>query len=183
MGKSGKGVSRRDFLAFWRRPSAPPAPSLPIRLRPPGALPELAFVDTCQRCGRCVAACPAEAIRPLGAAWGTAGGTPAIDARQTPCVVCSGLDCTHVCPTGALRPLAAAAEIAMGTAVLDERCLTYRGEACDACLKSCPLPGAIWFGPEGRAQVDVSRCVGCGLCEHVCPMEPTAIRVVPRLAS
>ena len=28
--------------------------------------------------------------------------------------------------------------------------------------------------------VDETKCVGCGLCEHVCPTEPASIRVVPR---
>ncbi|MGC4032478.1 MAG: 4Fe-4S binding protein [Tepidisphaeraceae bacterium] len=32
-------------------------------LRPPGALPEKQFLDTCSRCGECVKVCPAEAIR------------------------------------------------------------------------------------------------------------------------
>ena len=38
-----------------------------VPLRPPGALPENDFLATCIRCGRCVDACPANAL--LGAEW------------------------------------------------------------------------------------------------------------------
>ena len=31
-----------------------------------------------------------------------------------------------------------------------------------------------------RARVAEEHCVGCGLCEHFCPTEPTSIRVLPR---
>ncbi len=33
------------------------------RFRPPGALPEAAFLSRCARCGRCVAACPTQLLR------------------------------------------------------------------------------------------------------------------------
>src|SRR5438105_3658642 len=32
-------------------------------LRPPGALAEQEFLDTCSRCGTCVSVCPAQAIK------------------------------------------------------------------------------------------------------------------------
>ena len=38
-------------------------------LRPPGALPERQFLETCYRCGNCMDVCPARCIRP-GAAVG-----------------------------------------------------------------------------------------------------------------
>src|SRR6476646_8396579 len=44
------------------RPTRPPPPSGPW-LRPPGALIERDFRDTCSRCGTCVAVCPAHAIK------------------------------------------------------------------------------------------------------------------------
>src|SRR5438046_5020233 len=42
--------------------STPRRLPLDIWLRPPGALPEQQFRETCSRCGDCVRACPASAI-------------------------------------------------------------------------------------------------------------------------
>jgi ferredoxin-type protein NapG len=189
MSKDGKGVSRRELLTFWRRPlkelseTVIPVPpeKRPPPLRPPGMMHELMLVNTCTKCGLCVQECPAHAIKPLGADWGKAAGTPYIDARKQPCVLCTGLRCTHVCPSGALIPVYVNRDVVMGTAVVDEqRCLTWTGQACDKCMKQCPAPGAIVAGDDGRIRIDADTCVGCGLCEHVCPTEPQSIRVAPR---
>jgi MauM/NapG family ferredoxin protein len=173
---SPRPVSRRQLFTFWRRPPDPPA-----YLRPPGALDEQDLLSTCERCGRCVEACPRHAIVPLGDEAGAAAGTPVIRPRRAPCVVCHGIECTHVCPTGALRPLTDVLAIRMGTAVLEEaRCLAHRGEACARCVEACPIPGALLRRPGDGPEVVADRCVGCGLCEHVCPAAPVAIRVAPR---
>jgi ferredoxin-type protein NapG len=195
MSKDGKdkGVSRRELLTFWRRPleqavrvtRPPPRPSPPsLRpppLRPPGMLHELLLVKHCSHCNLCVEACPADAIFSLDASWGAAAGTPAIDARKSPCVLCTGLKCTQVCPSGALLPLFNNQDVDMGTAIVDAAtCLTHRGQACNECSEHCPMPGALNFDGEGKLQVDSAHCVGCGLCERFCPTEPTSIRVQPR---
>jgi ferredoxin-type protein NapG len=189
--KDGKGVSRRQLLTFWRRPleelaKPPPEPLKPPKprpapLRPPGTLHEFMLVNHCTHCGKCVEACPADAIFPLAAEYGVAAGTPAIDARKQPCVVCSGLKCTHVCPSGALLPLTSEREITMGTARLDSAtCLTWLGQECTACLGSCPIPQTLTLDDAGHLQIDAGRCIGCGLCERICPTEPQSIRVIPR---
>lgn len=187
MSKDGKGVSRRELLTFWRRPleelkkPPPKVAERPPPLRPPGMMHELMLVNSCIRCGKCVEECPADAIKPLGADWGAAAGTPYVDARLRPCVLCTGLKCTHVCPSGALIPVYVNRDVMMGTAVLDEnRCVAHHGQACDKCFKQCPMPGAIRIETDGKVFVDAEKCVGCGLCEHVCPTEPQSIRVVPR---
>lgn len=192
-GKDPKGVSRRELLTFWRKPlesavktmkpaAAPEAPAYrPPPLRPPGMLHELLLAKHCLRCGKCVEACPADAIFPLGAEWGAAAGTPAIDARKQPCVLCTGLKCSHACPSGALLPVYANGDVAMGKAIVDEaRCITYGGQACTACKEHCPMEGALVFDEAGKLRVVDEKCTGCGLCEHYCPTEPQAIRVRPR---
>jgi MauM/NapG family ferredoxin protein len=197
-------LSRRDLLTFWKRrtqPEAEPPPATPIAaapqapaiaatppaplenlspLRPPGALAEPDFLDTCRRCGRCVEACPATAIRP------EPDGTPAIEARRSPCVVCDELACTHACPSGALRPLADRLQIRMGTAeVVRSWCIAWRGAPCRACVDLCPIPGALKLVRGERVyvpEVDAAVCIGCGICERYCPTKPAAIRVVPARA-
>jgi MauM/NapG family ferredoxin protein len=189
--KDPKGVSRRELLTFWRKPleelsrkpaPAPPPALRPPPLRPPGMMHELMLVNSCIKCGKCVEICPADAIHPLGPGWGDkATGTPFIDARQQPCVLCNELKCTHVCPSGALIPVFQNRDVTMGTAVLDAmRCVAHHGQACDVCFKACPIPGAIVIDSDRRVSVADSLCVGCGLCEHVCPTEPASVRVVPR---
>jgi NAD-dependent dihydropyrimidine dehydrogenase PreA subunit len=32
---------------------------------------------------------------------------------------------------------------------------------------------------ELRPVVNEKKCVGCGVCEHVCPADPAAISVIP----
>lgn len=192
--KDRKGVSRRELLTFWRKPLEQavrvtrPPPPLPARppqrpapLRPPGMLHELLLVKHCQHCNLCVQACPADAIFPLDVSWNDKAGTPAIDARKQPCVLCSGLKCTQVCPSGALLLVTNNNDVRMGTAVVDvTTCVTHHGQSCDACKDVCPQSGALVFGDDGKLRVEASRCAGCGLCERACPTEPQSIRVQPR---
>jgi MauM/NapG family ferredoxin protein len=182
------GVSRRDLFTFWRReapaepaPAPAPPPALPAYdpLRPPGAIAEDLFVDRCTRCGKCVAVCPRQAITPLDPSFGRATGTPGITARHAPCVVCEGLQCTQVCPSGALLRVAVF-DVQMGTAILDEeRCVTFHGESCRACVDACPVPGALVADEDGHPRVEPARCIGCGVCENVCPTETASIVVEP----
>jgi ferredoxin-type protein NapG len=196
MAKDPKGISRRELLSFWRKPlkelsesqkpSPPPLQTTPVAdrpppLRPPGMMHELMLVQACIRCGKCVEVCPADAIKQLDESWGVKAGTPWINARQQPCVLCDGIKCSHVCPSGALVPTYVANDVTMGTAVLDEkRCLPWQGTACNACIAACPRPGALTADAAGKISVVAALCTGCGVCEHVCPTDPASIHVVPR---
>jgi MauM/NapG family ferredoxin protein len=176
-----RDISRRELFGLLRRGEKheqKPSPSpLRVWLRPPGAVAEDAFADTCERCGKCIDICPRECIFPLGAV-GPNRGTPAILARHAPCVLCEGLLCTTVCPTGALQKVARPQDVRMGLAVVIERtCVTFHGQSCDACHAACPVPGALrlsWAQPE----VDPDKCTGCGLCEFNCPTTPASIVVL-----
>lgn len=63
----------------------------------------------------------------------------------------------------------------------------YDVAECDLCVRECPIKGAIsietTFAPDGskRKQPVVHEpCVGCGVCEMICPVEPAAIVIEPR---
>lgn len=55
---------------------------------------------------------------------------------------------------------------------------------CDLCVRACPIKGAISmetvFSPDGskhKSPVVHEPCVGCGVCEMICPVEPTCITI------
>lgn len=151
------------------------------RLRPPGAIDEATFLDTCFRCDQCAKACPADAILLLGRDAGNAAGTPVIDPDRAPCVVCDGLQCTQVCESGALVELTDPRRIRMGVAeVYEPLCLRTHGESCTVCVERCPMgTDALRFEGDGPPIVYSSGCVGCGVCQNVCPTTPKAIVVRP----
>ena len=153
-----------------------------VWLRPPGAISEKTLVESCIRCGACVEACPADAIFALDKSVGEAVGTPVVDPDRAPCVVCDGLKCTTVCPSGALLPLVGPGDITMGAAeVYAALCVRSRGETCTLCVDRCPMgERAIRFPDDGPPDVSASGCVGCGVCQFVCPTDPKAIVVNPR---
>lgn len=150
-------------------------------LRPPGAIAESQFSDTCQRCGECVKVCPADAIFPLDGLHGDKAGTPVIDPDLAACVVCVGLQCTTVCPSGALLPLLNPSDIRMGLAeVYEPICVRTDGEECTICVDRCPLgTQAIRFDDAGAPSVLSPGCVGCGVCQLYCPTDPKAIVIKP----
>lgn len=172
--------AKLDQPANQPTPAEPkPAPrpvTLPLVLRPPGAVPEASFLSTCSRCGDCVKACPAQCIviDP-----NVGGGAPHIMAERAPCTVCEELACMNACPTGALQ-LVPRFAINMGKAVWGEgKCVRGDGDECTKCLDICPMgSAAIDLNEQGQVVVHQS-CVGCGQCQYVCPTTPRAIVVVP----
>src|ERR1041385_8684999 len=71
--------------------------------RPPGALPEVAFLAACTRCGACTTVCPVHAIVSVPTSGGLAAGTPYTAPKSRPCVACADFPFVRACPTGALQ--------------------------------------------------------------------------------
>jgi ferredoxin-type protein NapG len=162
-------------------PAQPKKVSLDLWLRPPGALREMDFRETCSRSGECVSVCPASCIK-IDSTGEKGNGAPYIDLDHMPCVVCDGLYCMHACPSGALQPTALG-DIDMGTAVWHEHlCVRTKGESCTICVDQCPV-GATAIEIRGnQIEVHPLGCIGCGVCQYYCPTNPKSITVIPKAA-
>jgi NAD-dependent dihydropyrimidine dehydrogenase PreA subunit len=147
-------------------------------LRPPGVASEEDFRKRCIACGQCAAVCNFHCIemRP-DYFWGTAA--PRVYQRKSPCFLC--MKCGPACPTGALRDVPME-QSGMGMAYLNaKQCVDYQEKAmimCWTCYERCPMKGtAIILGSGGYIPQVQDACVGCGVCEYVCPVQ--AITVTP----
>ncbi|MCD6405372.1 MAG: 4Fe-4S binding protein, partial [Planctomycetes bacterium] len=166
-------------------------------IRPPGAQDEERFLDACIRCGECIKACPENALQPAGLEEGLAGlWTPRIvpvmgycDYYCLPDDSPVGNFCATVCPTGAIMKLTPKEkhETRIGTAsIRTDLCIPYvEGIECGVCVEHCPVKAIknefveVRDHETGgtrtiqRPRVDKGLCIGCGECEHVCPLDGT----------
>lgn len=197
LGTVGASVASAGLMATGlRRREAMP-------LRPPGALPEPAFLGRCIRCMACVRVCqsnggclqPGSIHSDVLELW-----APEAWMRQGYCEYNCNL-CGQVCPTHAIAalPLPEKRRARIGMARFDARlCIPYvRSENCLVCEEHCPVPKkAIRFErkavrlPDGRQReiklpyVVRDLCTGCGICETRCPLAAEAgVRVVPEVGS
>ena len=149
-------------------------------IRPPGALEEGRFLETCLRCGECAEACPHDAILPLGPSAGRAEGTPFLIPDETACHWCPEMDCVDACKSGALRLGEGEVPAPIAKAVIDlDACLVSQGILCDTCVHYCPTSIKAISMVKRSPVVDGDACVGCGLCSHYCSAPESAVRIVP----
>lgn len=151
-------------------------------LRPPGALPEIAFLAACTRCSDCAEACPPHAIIKVPADGGLAAGTPRIDVALQPCVACPDMPCAAACPTEALTlPENLWDGYGIGTLeFLPERCITFRGMSCNVCALACPIgERALVMDEAGHPVLRAEGCVGCGMCLNACVSTPKSFTLTP----
>jgi len=158
--------------------------SSPFLLRPPGSLPENEFLSRCVRCSMCMKVCPTGGLQPAIAEAGLEGfWTPVLVPRMGECSPeCTA--CGQICPTQAIQPFSAEekAWLYIGTAVIDRSlCLVWSArKQCLVCDEVCNYRAIEWEIIDGVAYpiVNDQICVGCGLCEAHCPVQPqAAIRV------
>lgn len=158
---------------------------------PPGAVNARRFARTCTACQLCVSDCPTHVLVPSGNLLTLM--QPTMDYSRGACrPECNR--CSQVCPSDAIQPITISEKsaIKIGTAVWHrDKCvvltqLTESGEPvnCGNCARHCPVH-AIEMVPRKRDEkevmvpvVNIERCIGCGMCESVCPARPfTAIHV------
>ena len=164
-------------------------------VRPPGAQDETAFLSRCLRCSECIRVCPTGGLQPALLDTGVEGlFTPHLVSRLGACDY-GCIACGQTCPSGAipLLDLTVKRETLIGLASIDRnRCLPWAyNTPCIVCEEMCPRPTkAIRLeevsirDSEGkdlilqRPFVVRDLCIGCGICEHQCPLESqAAVRV------
>lgn len=137
-------------------------------VRPPGAASNAELVSACNRCQKCLQACPYGIITPVPLAENlVAYGTPTLAFEHGFCDFC--MKCVDACPTGALV-YGGVAERDLGVAVvLKDACVAWDWAGCTVCKDECPVEGAITLDDHDRPVVHADYCDGCGKCEQVCP--------------
>ena len=166
-------------------------------IRPPGSVAEPEFLERCIKCDQCINVCPTNVLQPstleqagLEGLW-----TPVMDFSVGFCQLNCTL-CSEVCPTGAIQKTPLARKLGLdeyadqgpvrvGTAFFNRgRCLPWAMETpCVVCEEVCPVtPKAIgtydetitrWDGQQvtlNRPYMRPELCIGCGICEHECPV-------------
>lgn len=166
-------------------------------IRPPGSVAEDEFLRRCIKCDQCIRVCPTNVLQPATFEAGVEGlWTPIMISKMGWCELNCTL-CSQVCPTGAIReisiaeklgvgPFEAKGPIKTGTAFYNHgRCLPWAMDThCVVCEEVCPVsPKAIftrnvkvtdrWGNPLElkRPYIDAEKCIGCGICEHECPVK------------
>jgi len=136
---------------------------------------------------QCVLACPTGALSHLIDSKEEVRMGMARLARATECLAYRGLGVHGPARGGDYRGLHRYVEVDRWTPVrIAEH--PYDLEVCDLCARECPIKGAISLQPftadpadKRRIPVITDLCVGCGTCEMICPAEPAAIVVDPKI--
>ncbi|MFQ6094068.1 MAG: 4Fe-4S dicluster domain-containing protein, partial [bacterium] len=158
-------------------------------IRPPGSLAEEEFLAVCIKCGECIKVCLTNVLQPTLLEAGVEGiWTPRLIPRRGDRREVGGCPkycnlCTRVCPTDAIRflTLAEKQKFRIGLANLyKDKCLAWAWNTpCFVCYDYCPYYAIRLDEIDGlkRPSVIHEKCIGCGVCEHRCPIEGSAIKV------
>lgn len=135
--------------------------------RPPWAVAENAFIESCDRCDACIKACPPKIIK-----RGQAG-FPEISFTKTGCDFCEA--CVRACKSEALQITSDNHyQPWQQIAKFKRNCLSENGVICRSCGDVCEgraIKFKMIVGGSALVQMDSSSCNGCGECVSVCPVQ------------
>jgi len=148
-------------------------------LSPPGSESAEHFLHHCTACHLCVAKCPTHVLKPAFDEYGLGGiMQPRMDFVHGYCNY-NCVTCSTVCPNDAIKTLTVDEKhtLQMGHVVfVKTNCVVFTDETnCGACSEHCPTQ-AVKMVPYKNGltipSVNPDICVGCGGCEHICPVRP-----------
>ncbi len=164
-------IQRRQF--FTGKIRAENSPSVPLPFRPPWAISEARFDDTCTNCGDCIHVCPTNIL-----SFGS-GRLPIVDFTDNECTFCG--KCEMICEANALdkQDEQHTSQHAWNLSVtISDKCLSMRRITCRTCGDRCEN-GAIQFqlevGGKATPQLSLDDCTGCGACIAPCPVDAIQI--------
>ncbi len=151
------------------------------QITPPGSLSAEHLAQHCTSCQLCVSQCPNDVLKPSTDLHHFM--QPYLDFNRgfcrPECTICS-----EVCPTGAIRKIDKAdkSSLQIGHAVwIKKNCVVLNDNVtCGNCARHCPthaIEMIDYDGPKGKVQipsVNITKCIGCGACENLCPARPFA---------
>lgn len=144
----------------------------PEQIRPPWSRDEADFLEACEPCGMCIAACP------TGVLVKGHAGYPIVDFGNAACTLCG--KCADVCKQECFIPRDRVPWSLKAS--IGKLCVEPKGVVCRACQENCPSD-AITFKPllGGGANPIVSfeKCTGCGACMRPCPVRAISITSHP----
>ena len=162
------------------------APKRETPITPPGSISAEHMAKHCTACQLCVAECPNDVLHPSTDLKHFMQPTMSYERGycRPECTRCS-----EVCPAGAIIDIKREdkSSVQIGHAVWTKKnCIPFTdGVECGNCARHCPA-GAIMMISSNPADenapkfpaVNISRCIGCGACENLCPARPfSAIHV------
>jgi ferredoxin len=156
---------------------------------PPGSQGIQHMKDKCVGCQLCVSICPGKVLQPSFLEYGFTGMmVPRMNYKIGFCnYECT--KCSEVCPSGAILPLTRKEKklTQIGKVHFErDHCIVITQEkSCGSCSEHCPTQAVHMIPYKGNLtlpKTETEICIGCGACEHVCPVQPEiAIFVVSNL--
>jgi ferredoxin len=148
-------------------------------ISPPGSMGVERFSTLCSACHLCISSCPTQVLLPSFLEYGITGVfQPKMNYDASYCNFDCVL-CSQVCPTGAILPLEVSSkkEVQIGKAqfIKDDCIVVSKKKDCGACSEHCPTKAVTMIPYEKNLmvpEINNEVCVGCGACEHACPVQP-----------
>lgn len=164
-------ISRRGlFRGLLKSARQQPLPlSSVTAIRPPGAIAESAFTQTCTGCEACMHVCGEHLIVMVNQ-------KPELDFSTQYCSRC--LACTTACQSGALSPSAHPITAHPGVKNICQNTYIY----CDTCADYCDKQALLWL-PHQPPTLALALCDGCGECAFRCPAKALEMQLTsPKMA-